>query len=334
MERSDKKEEEDQVDNDGFLRFPGHETRRPQAGAPKTSQPTELGIDLNEEALTELAKEKGISKEKLRSLLSASTAFMAPSTSSAPPAVILRPRPRSSTPVQLPAAASSSSSSAMAMAPTQQRMVILAEEPNEESSENPKAAAAEEPALETQLQEVNQDAEPLVPVEKEKKKRRIRIKKSYPKIACGVKRKATPASSSRVVLAREQRFERLRRLQRDRQERMDKIMKDDETEAEDEEPKEKKPRRRRTLQPTEEERLPTQKESLQDLHLQEPLRLQRQMLQASRKKLCANKKKLVYEAAGLSYMTNGRRRSWIRRKRWRRRKRMKNIWSAKSKNPR
>ena len=70
----------------------------------------------------------------------------------------------------------------MAMAPTQQRMVILAEEPNEESSESPKEAAAEEPALETQLEEVTQEkAEPLVPVEKEKKYRRIRVKKTYSK---------------------------------------------------------------------------------------------------------------------------------------------------------
>ena len=245
MERAGQKEgtnpEDDQVDNDGFLRFPGHETRRPQAGAPKTSQPAELGlgIDLNEQALTELAEEKGISKEELRSLLNASTASMAPSTSSASPAVTLRPAKRSSTPVQLLPAASSSSSSAMAMAPTQHRKVILAEESEEEKAEEPKEEATE-PAGETNLEEVNQGAEPLVPVEKEKKYRRIRVKKSYPKIVTGVKRKATPASSSRVVLTREQRLERLRRLQHDRQERLEKIMKDDEAEAEDEEPKEKK----------------------------------------------------------------------------------------------
>ena len=116
----------------------------------------------------------------------------------------------------------------MAMAPTQQRMVILAEEPKEEKAEEPKEEATE-PAEETKLEEVNQEkAEPLVPVEKEKKYRRIRVKKTYPKIVTGVKRKATPFSSSRVILTREQRLERLR-LQHDRQEQMEKIMKDDET---------------------------------------------------------------------------------------------------------
>ena len=69
----------------------------------------------------------------------------------------------------------------MAMAPTQQRMVILAEEPKEEKAEEPKEEATE-PAEETKLEEVNQEkAEPLVPVEKEKKYRRIRVKKTYSK---------------------------------------------------------------------------------------------------------------------------------------------------------
>ena len=182
-------------------------------------QPTDIGIDLTEQALTELAEEKGISKEELRSLLDASTASTAPSTSSASPVATLRPAKRSSTPVQLLPAASSSSSSAMAMAPTQQRMVIPAGESEEEKAEEPKEEATE-PAEETKLEEVNQEeAEPLVPAEKEKKYRRIRVKKSYPKIVTGVKREATSASSSRVVLTREQRLERLRRLQHDRQER-------------------------------------------------------------------------------------------------------------------
>ena len=132
-------------------------------------QPTDIGIDLTEQALTELAEEKGISKEEIRSLLDASTASTAPSTSSASPVATLRPAKRSSTPVQLLPAASSSSSSAMAMAPTQQRMVIPAGESEEEKAEEPKEEATE-PAEETKLEEVNQEeAEPLVPAEKEKK---------------------------------------------------------------------------------------------------------------------------------------------------------------------
>ena len=66
---------------------------------------------------------------------------MAPSTSSASPAVTLRPAKRS----------------AMAMAPPQQRMVILAEEPEEEKAEEPKEEATE-PAEETKFEEVNQGA--------------------------------------------------------------------------------------------------------------------------------------------------------------------------------
>ena len=196
--------------------------------AENKGQPTDMGIDLTERASLELAQEKGTPAEKLRALLEAAWESSIGSESSTVPMVTLKPA--TSQPVRLlPAPGAPSTSSSLSMPPTQQRMVVLQEQPADEDEPKQKGAAESKAPGDEQAEAARPEL-----TEKPKVYRRIKVQKGSTK--------GTPeerkAASTKVVLTREQRLQRLRRLQQERQVRMEKMMeKSEESEAETEKTK-------------------------------------------------------------------------------------------------
>ena len=258
--------DEDQVDDDCFLQVSGHLTRRlaAKAGPEPESMPATLGVNLSEDALVELAAERGAPMEKMRALAeeqtipktSTSTSASSTARSSEPSSVVLNRAARSvqlnpapstlatSLLVQLqPASSSTVASTEVQLSPasstltaqSQQRMVTIKEVELKGGGD----------------QERHGGSDTVEKAEKEGKYRRIRVKKEASGVVPSVKGDSKASSGSKVILTREQRLERLRRFQRDRQVRLEKLMekKEEDESKEEDEKKEKKPRKRRTLQP-------------------------------------------------------------------------------------